>query len=100
MSLIDTFLLDKISSQAAASPRLRMNFNLHEGADSPAQRLLNALEPGTVLPVHRHNHTDETYILLRGKIDVMFYSSDKTETERFHLDPMTGNYGVNIPRGQ
>ena len=97
---IDSQLLDKISSQAAASPRLRMNFNLHEGADAPAQRLLNALEPGTVLPVHRHNHTDETYILLRGKIDVMLYSSDKTETERFHLDPLTGNYGVNIPRGQ
>ncbi len=97
---IDSQLLDKISSQAAASPRLRMNFNLHEGADAPAQRLLNALEPGTVLPVHRHNHTDETYILLRGKIDVMFYSSDKTETERFHLDPLTGNYGVNIPRSR
>lgn len=97
---IDSQLLDKISSQAAASPRLRMNFNLHEGADAPAQRLLNALEPETVLPVHRHNHTDETYILLRGKIDVMFYSSDKTETERFHLDPSAGNYGVNIPRGR
>ena len=100
MPLIDTFLLDKITAQAAASPRLRMNYNLHEGADAPAQRLLNALEPGTVLPVHRHNHTDETYILLRGKIDVMLYSSDKTETERFHLDPLTGNYGVHIPRGR
>jgi len=57
MPLIDTFLLDKISSQATASPRLRMNYNLHESADAPAQRLLNALEPGTVLPVHQHNHT-------------------------------------------
>lgn len=98
--LIDSELLNIISEQAVVSPRLRMNFNLHESESAPAQRLLNALEPGTVLPIHRHNHTDETYILLRGKIDVMFYSSDKTETERFHLDPLTGNFGVHIPRGR
>jgi len=97
---IDSQLLNKVSGQAAASPRLRMNYNLHESVDAPAQRLLNALEPGTVLPVHRHNHTDETYILLRGKIDVMFYSAEGTETERIHLNPLDGNYGVHIARSQ
>lgn len=63
---IDKNLLDKVSTNAAESPRLRMNFNFHEGPDSKAQRLLNALEPGTILPIHRHTHTAETYILLRG----------------------------------
>ncbi|WP_420477425.1 WbuC family cupin fold metalloprotein, partial [Noviherbaspirillum sp. ST9] len=87
--LIDTKLLDKVSCQAAESPRLRMNYNLHEYLNAPAQRLLNALEPGTVLPIHRHNNTDETYILLRGRIDVMFYSADGTETDRFYLNPLT-----------
>lgn len=82
------------------SPRLRMNFNLHESERALTQRLLNALEPGTVLPILRHNHTDETYILLRGKIDVMFFDGDKTEIMRFHLNPLTGNYGVHIPRGR
>lgn len=98
--LIDTELLDKVSGQAAASPRLRMNYNLHSNLDAPAQRLLNALEPGTALPIHRHNHTAETYVLLRGRIDVMFYSADGTEADRFHLNPLTGNYGLQILRGQ
>ena len=98
--LIDSELLDKVSGLAAASPRLRINYNLHECLDAPAQRLLNALEPGTMLPIHRHNHTAETYVLLRGRIDVMFYSADETETERFHLNPIVGNYGVQIPREQ
>lgn len=97
---IDTELLDKVSKQAKASSRLRMNFNLHERLDAPAQRLLNALEPGTELPVHRHCHTTETYILLRGRMDVMFYSADGIETERFYLNPIAGNYGVHIPCGQ
>jgi len=98
--LIDTELLDKVSVQAVSSPRLRMNYNLHDRLDAPAQRLLNALEPGTVLPIHRHRHTAETYILLRGKMNVMFYSSKGTETERFYLDPSEGNYGIHIPEGQ
>lgn len=98
--LIDTELLDKVSDQAATSPLLRMNYNLHTNLDAPAQRLLNALEPGTALPIHRHNHTAETYVLLRGRIDVMFYSADGTETGRFHLNPLTGGYGLHIPLGQ
>jgi len=97
---IDSDLLNKVSEQAVSSPRLCMNYNLHECESSPAQRLLNALEPGTLLPIHRHNHTDETYILLRGKIDVMFFDGYKTEIKRFHLDPFTGNYGIHIPRNQ
>ncbi len=61
--LIDRNLLDKVTEQAKASERLRMNYNLHDSQEAKAQRLLNALEPGTLLPIHRHRHTAETYII-------------------------------------
>lgn len=98
--LLDKKLLDEVSARAKASERLRMNYNLHEAMDSKAQRLFNALEPGTILPIHRHRNTAETYILLRGRIDVMFYDDKGGEVERFALNPQEGNYGVHIPKGQ
>ena len=98
--LLDKKLLDEVSARAKASERLRMNYNLHEAMDSKAQRLFNALEPGTILPIHRHRNTAETYILLRGRIDVMFYDDKGVEIERFALNPQEGNYGVHIPSGQ
>lgn len=100
METIDKSLLDKVSAEAKANTRLRMNYNFHESLDSPAQRLLNALEPGTVVPVHRHRHTSETYVLLRGRMNVSFYDEHKREIERRELDPQKGVYGINIPRGQ
>lgn len=98
--IINNDLLNEVSEKAKASDRLRMNFNLHDSLDAKAQRLLNALEIGTDLPIHRHPNTSETYLLLRGKIRVMFYNDDKEETESFMLDPISGNYGVHIPAGQ
>ena len=98
--LIDKQLLDEVSARAKESERLRMNYNLHEAMDSKAQRLFNALEPGTILPIHRHQHTSETYILMRGRIDVMFYNDEGAEIERFALNPQGGNYGVHSPKGQ
>lgn len=98
--IIDTQLLDRVSDQAKQSDRLRMNFNLHESLDAKAQRLLNALEVGTVLPIHRHQHTAETYLLLRGHINVMFYNDEGDEVERYDLQPGEGRYGVHIPQGQ
>lgn len=98
--LLDKKLLDEVSARAKASERLRMNYNLHEAMDSKAQRLFNALEPGTILPIHRHRNTAETYILLRGRIDVMFYDDKGVEVECFALNPQEGNYGVHIPKGQ
>ena len=100
MQRIDTNLLNGVTAQAKESPRLRMNYNFHASLEAKAQRLLNALEPGTVLPVHRHPHTAETYLLLRGKIRVMLYNEAKEETESTVLDPLTGDYGVHIPAGQ
>ncbi len=98
--IIDESLLDEVCAKAEESPRLRMNYNFHESLDAKAQRLLNVLLPGTIIPVHRHTHTAETYILLRGKMFVVFYDSLGAQTERFLLDPAIGNYGVNIPKGQ
>ena len=100
MQRIDTNLLNGVTAQVKESPRLRMNYNFHASLEAKAQRLLNALEPGTVLPVHRHPHTAETYLLLRGRIRVMFYNEAKEETESTVLDPLTGDYGVHIPAGQ
>lgn len=97
--LLDYELLDKVTEQAAESPRLRMNYNLHHSADSKAQRLFNVLLPGTELPIHRHQHTDETYILVRGRMDVVFYDDSKCEMERMSLNPSEGRFGVHIPSG-
>jgi cupin fold WbuC family metalloprotein len=97
--VIDENLLNKVAEQAKASPRLRMNYNFHESLDAKAQRMLNALEVGTVLPIHRHLHTAETYVLLRGQLDVMFYDETGREIERIYLDPLQGQFGVHIPKG-
>ncbi len=98
--IINDKLLDEVTTKAEESPRLRMNYNFHESLDSKAQRLINVLLPGTLIPVHRHQHTAETYVLLRGKMFVVFYDSLGTQTERYLLDPTIGNYGVQIPKGQ
>ena len=98
--IIDDQLLDKVAAKAEESPRLRMNYNLHNSLDAKAQRLINVLLPGTPLPVHRHRHTAETYVILRGKMFVVFYNDLGAQTERYLLDPTQGNYGVQIPAGQ
>ena len=98
--LIDEKLLDSVTAKAKESDRLRMNFNFHESLDAKAQRLLNALEPGTLLPIHRHRHTAETYIVLRGAIKVLFYNDDRVLTDEFMVNPLEGVYGVHIPKGQ
>lgn len=98
--IIDNKLLDEVTEKAKQSPRLRMNYNLHESLDAKAQRLFNALEPGTELPIHRHRHTAETYMVVRGHIKVIFYNENKEVTQEFDLDPLKGNYGVQIPQNQ
>ena len=100
MKLLDKELLDTITVQAQESPRLRMNYNLHDSLEAKAQRLFNALEPGTVLPIHRHRHTAETYILVRGKMKVEYYNQNKELTDTEILDPAEGKYGLHVPAGQ
>ena len=99
MKLIDKSLLDSVTSGAKESNRLRMNYNFHDSLDAPCQRLLNALEPETIVPIHRHQHTSETYILLRGKLRMMFYNDDKEIIEETILSSESTNYGIHIPAG-
>jgi cupin fold WbuC family metalloprotein len=75
--LIDTKLLDELTAQAKASPKLRMNLDLRNTPDDQSQRMLNALEPGTVMPIHRHQNTSETVVMLRGKVSLQTPSSLK-----------------------
>jgi len=100
MKIIDTSLLDLVTEQATESPRLRMNHNFHDSTESKSQRLLNALEPGTEIPIHRNRNTAKTYILLRGTIRVLFYNNEREIIETIELNPLTGKYGVDIPAGQ
>ena len=98
--IINDQLLAKVTSKAEESPRLRMNYNLHDSLDAKAQRLINVLLPGTPLPIHRHKHTAETYVILRGKMFVVFYNDMGAQSERYLLDSTHGNYGVHVPAGQ
>lgn len=98
MELIDHPLLESLASQAKASPRLRMNHNFHHSLDEKCHRFLNALEPGTTIPIHHHPTKDETVILLRGKVRVLTYndSGEIQEDQLLTLD--NRHYGVNIPK--
>ncbi len=96
MKTIDKNLLDELSSAAKASPRLRMNYNFHQSLDEKCHRFLNAVEPGSVVPIHHHPSKEETFILLRGKLRVTTYNDDGTVIESVVLDPSEGRYGVNI----
>lgn len=98
--VINKELLDSISTQAKANERLRMNYNLHESLDSPSQRLINALEVGTNIPIHCHKNTSETYILIRGSIRLNLYDATGILTESVVLSHEIGNYGFNIPKCQ
>lgn len=96
--VIDQQLLDEVSASAKASPRLRMNLNFHQSLDEKCHRFLNALEPGTVVPVHHHPTKDETFIVIRGRVKVITYNGDGEVVESVVLCPEEGSYGVNIPR--
>ena len=83
--VITQAILGELTARAKASPRLRMNLDLRNSALDGSQRMLNALEPGTVMPIHRHHQSSETVVILRGKIRWIFYDDDGRETERVVL---------------
>ena len=118
MMLIDEIFLDGLFEQAAESPRLRMNYDLRTTAADTSQRMLNALQPGTEVPIHRHEDTSETVVCLCGRLEeiiyeeVVEYVSEQTsrtedvmqrrsfkEVERHLLCPAEGRYGMQIPMG-
>lgn len=98
--IINKELLDITSAMAKTSERLRMNYNFHESWESKAQIMLNAMEPGTVVPIGRHMTTAETLVVLRGSLKIMFFDDEKNIIMEDILDPKNSNYGVCIPKGQ
>lgn len=83
--VIDKELLDNLTAQAKINPRLRQSFDLRNSAEDKSQRMLNALEPGTIMPIHRHHASSETVVILRGKIRWMFYDDQGRITESTEL---------------
>lgn len=98
MKIIDDQLINGVVELAKKSPRLRMNYNFHQSLDDKCHRLLNALEPGTFLPVHHHPTKDETVVILKGKVRVMTYNDDGEVLESCVISPENGRYGVDIPK--
>lgn len=99
--VINQSLLNQLTEQAKASPRLRMNYDLRNSEDDGSQRMLNAIEPGSPERIHRHQHTSETVVCLRGRVVEEFY--DELEhicTDAIELTPNGPNVAVNIPAGQ
>ena len=99
--VITQAILDNLTAQAKASPRLRMNMDLRNGTEDCSQRMLNAIEPGSPMPIHRHKYTSETVVCLRGRIVEEFYDElERICTDRIELTPGGPNFLVNVPAGQ
>ena len=96
--LINKEILDDLSAQAKASPRLRMNLDLRNSPSDGSQRMLNALEPGTVMPVHRHLGSSETVVCVRGHFEEYLYDENGVLIETVDMRP--GGTLVNVPAGQ
>ena len=97
---IDNILLDKLTAEAQASPRLRRNLDLRNSDADSSQRMLNAIEPGSVVPVHRHRGTSETLVVLRGRVVEEYYSSEGDVVATFELAAGGPLCALNIPAGQ
>lgn len=94
-------LLDELTVKAKESPRLRMNMDLRNCESDQSQRMLNAIEPGSDMPIHRHQHTSETVVCLRGCLVEEFYDElERVCTESIELRPNGPNVAVNVPAGQ
>ena len=96
--IVDQQVLDELTARAKDSPRLRMNLDLRNSPADQSQRMLNAIEPGTVLPIHRHRTTTETVVCLRGHFVEYFYDDAGRMTEA--IDMIPGGTLINIPAGQ
>ena len=96
--IIDKQILDELTARAKESPRLRMNMDLRNSPEDQSQRMLNAIEPGTVLPIHRHRTTSETVVCLRGHFEEYFYDAQGKLTDV--IDMVPGGTLINIPMDQ
>lgn len=98
--IIDKEILDNLTAQAKASPRLRQHYDLRDSVDDQSQRMLNAIEPGTVIPVHRHTMTSEDVIILRGRAEEVFFDNEGKEIEKYPLVPGGDVLAIHVPMGQ
>ena len=99
--VVSQAVLDELTAQAKASPRLRMNMDLRNGPEDSSQRMLNAIEPGSPLPIHRHKYTSETVVCLRGRFVEEFYDElERICTDAIDLTPGGPIFLVNVPAGQ
>ena len=96
--IIEKNILDELTEKAKASPRLRCNLDLRNSADDQSQRMLNALEPGTIMPIHRHKGSSETCVCVRGHFEEYFYDTEGRLTET--VDMVPGGTVLNIEKGQ
>ena len=96
--IITQRILDELSAKAKTSERLRANLDLRNSAEDNSQRMLNALEPGTVMPIHRHKNTSETCVCIRGHFEEYFYDSEGRLTDT--IDMVPGGVVLNIEKGQ
>lgn len=99
MIQIDKKLIQELFDKAEASERKRMNYDLRTSSNDGSQRMLNALLPGTVVPIHRHPNSNENVLLLCGKLVEVLFDSEGNETERILLDPSEGSFGCVVPAG-
>lgn len=97
---LDKALFDSVTEEAVQSPRRRMACDMRTTPQDQSQRMLNAIEPGTELPIHRHRKSTETCIVLRGVAEEIFYDDNGNETERVVMRPDTDCCGVNIEVGR
>ena len=99
--VVSQAVLDELTAQAKASPRLRMNMDLRNGPEDSSQRMLNAIEPGSPLPIHRHKYTSETVVCLRRRFVEEFYDElERICTDAIDLTPGGPIFLVNVPAGQ
>lgn len=98
---VDKLLLDDLTARAKASPRLRMNLDLRNSPEDGSQRMLNAIEPGSPMHIHRHKYTSETVVCLRGRVVEEFYNDlERMCTDAIELTSGGPNVAINIPAGQ
>ena len=93
-------LFDNLTEQAKYSSRLRYGIDMRTTPEDQSQRLLNALEPGTVMPIHRHRYTTESVVILRGRLRWMYYDEHGNLTDDFLLDAVGDTRGISVPKGQ
>jgi len=98
--LIDKELLDNLTAQAKENERLRMHYDLRDSVEDGSQRILNAMEPGTLLPIHRHRGSSETVVMLRGKGKWNYYDDNGQLTESFLVSADGDIRGISVPKGQ